>query len=93
MNDILMTNIFFLITAISSIITTILVVMVGIYVIRFIKKINEVTQVVKDETVKVISDVEEVRGAVRQHVTLAKNVASATFIKTLIEKVLTNNKK
>ena len=86
MNDILMTNIFFTITAVSSIITTIAVIIVTVYVVRFVKKVNEVTQVVKDETVKVVGDVEEVRSVVRQHINVAKNVASATFIKTLVEK-------
>jgi hypothetical protein len=93
MNDILMTNIFFTITAVSSVVTTIMLVILSIYGIKLVRKVNDITKVVKDETVKVISDVEEVRGVVKQHVAVAKNVVGATFVKALVEKVLTRNKK
>jgi hypothetical protein len=93
MNDVLMTNIFFMITAISSLITTILLIVLAIYGIKLMRKVDEVTSAVKDETLKVIGDVEEVRGVVRKHIAIAKNVASATFVKTLIEKILTRNNK
>lgn len=93
MNEILMTNIFFMITAISSVITTIMLIILAIYGIKLVRKIDGITQVVKDETVKVISDVEEVRGVVRQHLTVAKNVVGATFVQRLMEKVLTRKDK
>jgi hypothetical protein len=93
MNDILMTNIFFIITAISSVITTIMLVVLFVYAIKLVKNINDIAQVVKDETLKVISDVEEVRNVVKQHIAVAKNVVGATFVKTLVEKVLTRYKK
>lgn len=89
MSDILMTNIFFLITAISSIITTILLVIVLIYAIKLIKKIKNITETVEDETVRIMSDVEDLRVSVKQNIGLIRGVASATFIKSLVEKIFT----
>jgi len=91
MNDILMTNIFFAITAISSIVLTILVSIVLINIIKFTKKIQDISTAVGDQTLKVIEDVEEVRHAVRSHVTTIKTVASAAFVKKIVEKIF--NKK
>ena len=91
MNDILMTNIFFMITAISSVVTTILLVIVLVYVIKFLKHLRNISEIVEDETVKIISDVEEVRTIVKNNIGIVKGVASATFIKGLVEKIF--NKK
>lgn len=91
MNDILMTNIFFLITAISSVITTILLAVVLIYVIKFVKKLQSISATVEEETVKIIGDVEEVRTAVHRNINVVKGVASAAAMKGLVEKIF--NKK
>ena len=92
MNDILMTNLFFSITAISSIIITIVLIILLIYVIKFIKKINRITSAVEHETIKIMSDVEEARLVVKQHIGVVRGVARATVIKKIIEKIFTNNK-
>lgn len=90
MNDILMTNIFFLITGISSLITTILLVLVLVYLIKFIKKINSITEKVGDETSKIISDVDDVRVAVKEHVGVIRGVAGAALIKKIVEKIFSS---
>lgn len=91
MNDILMTNIFFGITAISSVITTILLIVVLIYVIKFVKKLTSISETVEEETLRIVSDVEEVRVSVRKNIDVVKGVASAAVMKGLIEKIF--NKK
>jgi uncharacterized membrane protein len=92
MNDILMTNLFFFITATSSILITIILIILLVYVIKFIKKINRITSVVEQETVKIMNDVEEARSVVKQHIGLVRGVASATVIKKIIEKIFNKNK-
>ena len=87
MSDILMTNIFFMITAISSVITTILLVVVLIYVIKFIKKLHTISGAVEEETVRIIGDVEEVRASVRKNIGVVKGVASAAVMRGLVEKI------
>lgn len=87
MGDILMTNIFFMITALSSVVLTLMLSILLIYTIRFIKKINRITDAVSDETVKILHDVEEVRESVKKHIQIAKGVASAAFIKKTIESI------
>lgn len=82
-----MTNIFFLITALSSIVVAISLVILLVYIIKLVKKINRVTDLVETETVKIISDVEEARLAVRQHVGLIKGVASAAVMRKIVEKI------
>lgn len=87
MNDILMTNIFFMITAISSVILTILVGVALYFLIKLIKKINGISTIVGDETVKVVKDIDEVRQTVKLHATTVKNVASVAFLKKAVEKI------
>lgn len=91
MNDILITNIFFVITGISSIIITIVLVIALTYLIRFTRRLNSISKSVQKETLHIIDDVEEVRGAVRQHISVARNVMSAAFVKGLVEKLFTGN--
>lgn len=91
MNDVLMTNIFFMITAIATIIITIVLVIFVVYLVRFMKRVDALSRDVHEETLNIISDVEEVRTAVRQHVAIAKNVVGAAFIKGLVEKIFTRN--
>jgi ADP-heptose:LPS heptosyltransferase len=61
-------------------------------IIKFIKKINRITSVVEQETVKIMNDVEEARSVVKQHIGLVRGVASATVIKKIIEKIFNKNK-
>lgn len=90
MNEILMTNIFFLITAISSVVITIILIILLVYIIKFIKKINRITGAVENETVKIMEDVEEARLAVRQHIGIVRGVASAAVVKKVVEKIFNN---
>lgn len=87
MNEILMTNIFFTITGISSIVIAIVLIVALVYVIKLVKRLSEISDIVKDETIKVVSDVKEVRANVREHVKTAKNTAGAIFVKKMIEKL------
>lgn len=91
MNDILMTNIFFFITAVSSVVITIVMIVLLVYIIKFVKKINRITGTVEQETVKIIADVEEARVAVKQHIGVVKGVASAAVMKKIVEKIFTKN--
>lgn len=93
MSEILMTNIFFTITAIASVVLTIVLVIVLIYVIKLVKKINGIADVVGDETVKIVSDIDDVRDSVREHVSVIKGVASAAFMKKMIETIFTKSNK
>lgn len=93
MSDILMTNIFFMITAIASIIITIVLVIALVYLIRLIKKVNEISHAVETETLKVISDVQEVRSVVRENMTLVKGIANASVLKNIVKKIFTRNNK
>lgn len=86
-----MTNIFFMITALSSIILTCVFVIILVYIIKFIKKLNRITDAVEDETVKILHDIDDVRESVKKHVQVAKGVASAAFIKKIVESMF--NKK
>ena len=88
-----MTNIFFMITAIASIIITIVLVIALVYLIKLIKKITEISNVVETETLKVISDVEEVRATVRENMTLVKGIANASVLKNIVKKIFTRNNK
>lgn len=87
MSEILMTNIFFLITAISSVIITIVLVVLLVYVIRFIKKINRITSAIEHETIKIVGDVDDARLAIKQHIGVVRGVASAAVIKKVVEKI------
>lgn len=89
MNDILMTNIFFLITAVSSIVVTILLSVCLYFVIKLVKKINSITQVVGDETIKIVADVEEARHVVKEHAKIIKGAATAAVIKKAVDKIFT----
>jgi hypothetical protein len=91
MNDILMTNIFFLITAVSSVITTILLIIVLIYVLKFLKHLRNISEIVKKESVKIVGDVENIRSVVKKNIGVIKSVVNATFIKSLLKKIF--NKK
>lgn len=93
MSDILMTNIFFMITAILSIITTVVLVIALVYLIKLIKKVTTISEVVETETLKVINDVEEVRTTVRENIAIVKGVANATFLKNIIKKIFTRSGK
>lgn len=91
MSDILMTNIFFMITAVASIVITIVLVIALIYLIKLIKKITEISHAVETETLKVISDVEEVRTTVRENIALVKGIANATLLKNIVKKMFNRN--
>lgn len=93
MSDILMTNIFFMITAISSIIITVVLVIALIYLIKLIKKITTISEAVETETLKVISDVEEVRTTVRENMALVKGIANATLLKNVVKKIFNRTNK
>lgn len=80
-----------MITALSSILLTVILAVVLVYVVKFIKKINRITDAVETETVKILHDVDEVRESVKKHVQVAKGVASAAFIKKMVESIF--NKK
>jgi hypothetical protein len=64
-NDILLTNIFFLVTAVATVILTIAVVMLLISMRRLVKKLQVLADIVTDEAKKVQSDIDEAREAVR----------------------------
>lgn len=87
MNEILMTNIFFLITAVSSVVITIVLIVLLVYMIKLIKKVNRITDTVETETIKIINDVEEARVAVKQHISVVRGVASAAVMKKIVEKI------
>lgn len=89
MSEILMTNIFFVITAISSVVVAIVLVVLLVYLIKLVKKMNRITDTVETETVKIIADVEEARIAVKQHIGVVKGVASAAVMKKIVEKIFT----
>ncbi len=91
MNDVLMTNIFFTITAISSIVTTFILIIALIFFIRLVKRLDTVTKSVQNETLKIIEDVEEVRSSIKNNISMAKNIIGASFIKGLVERFFTSH--
>lgn len=93
MSDILMTNIFFMITAISSITITVVLVIALIYLIKFIKKVTAISEAVETETLRVISDVEEVRTTVRENMTLVRGITNIALLKKIIKRIFTHKNK
>lgn len=50
MEAVLQTNIFFFITSVSVIIITVLLVVIGFYVLRIVKNVSEISTIIKDAT-------------------------------------------
>ena len=72
MNDILLTNIFFLITALATVVLVVVVVVLLVYVIRLVKKLQSLADIITDEAEKIKNDIdgarEVVQGATVVHV-------------------------
>lgn len=80
MNETLMTNIFFAITALSTVTFTIVLVVLLVYVIKLVKKIRQLTDIVVDEAEKISHDIDDAR-------TVVRNVAVAKIIAVISEKI------
>jgi biopolymer transport protein ExbB/TolQ len=91
MTDILMTNIFFMITALSLAIITGVLVIALVYLIRVLRRLDSISQKIENEALDVINDVQEVRLSVRKHVNIAQGLMSASFIKGLVEKLFNSH--
>jgi hypothetical protein len=87
MNEILMTNIFFIITGIAVVITTIVLVVLLIFAIKLVRKVDTISESVKEETIKIIADVEEARLSVKDNITVFKKMGVGIVISKLIEKI------
>lgn len=85
-----MTNIFFAITAVSSVITTTLLIVALYFLIKILKKGKNVVDTVSRETELIIEDVEEVRSSVKRHAKTVKEFATVAFIKKTIDMFLKN---
>ncbi len=93
MSDILMTNIFFMITAISSVVITLILIILLVYLIRLVRKIHHIAYQVDEETSRVVKDVEDLRVSLRGSISTAKNIMSAHFVQNLVEKLINNKSK
>ncbi|MBP6925642.1 MAG: hypothetical protein KBC22_01110 [Candidatus Pacebacteria bacterium] len=65
MNDILLTNIFFLVTAVATVVLTIVVVMLLISMIRLVKRLQSLADIITHEVQKVQHDIDQAREAIR----------------------------
>lgn len=81
MNDILLTNIFFAITAIATVTLTIIVIVLLAYLIKLVRKIGKLTDMVTEEAERVIEDVEAMRETVHEGAAMAKNLAIAKIFR------------
>jgi len=80
MNEILLTNIFFAITAVATVVLTIIVIILLVFIIKLIKKLNYLTQIVTDEAEKITEDIDQARSTV-------KNVAVANIFAFITQKI------
>lgn len=87
MNEILMTNIFFCITAIAVILLTIAVIILLVYVIRLVNKIHALTSIITDEAEKITQDIGNVRDTAKA--TMA-SIAAGKLLRFISQKVFGN---
>ncbi|MAQ77176.1 hypothetical protein CL684_01485 [Candidatus Campbellbacteria bacterium] len=87
MNEILMTNIFFAITGVATIIITIVMVILLIFIIKLVRKVNSISESVQEETVKIIADVEDARLSVKENIHTFKKFGAGIVVSKLIEKI------
>lgn len=78
MNDILMTNIFFIITGVAAIIFTIVLVVLLVYVIKLVKRLNHLTDIVTDQAEKISDDIDDTRGMIKSGVAVGKTLQFIT---------------
>ena len=91
MNDILMTNIFFMITAVATVIITVVLVIALVYIIKIIRRVERIGEAVELETLKIIDDVEDARVSVKKQVQHIKGTGVVLFTKALVEKLFNRN--
>lgn len=90
MEAVLKADIFFFITAIAVIIVTPLLVMALIYVIRILKRVDEVSEEIKKEALFISADVDEFRRKIKDKASnisgLLGAITAAGFIRKLLKK-------
>lgn len=81
MNEILLTNIFFAITALATVILTIIVAVLLMYLIKLVRKVEKLTDIVTGEAERIIEDVEAMRETIHEGAAMAKNLAVAKIFR------------
>ncbi len=67
MNELLQTNIFFVITSVAVVVLTILFIIILFYGITVARKINKLTDTVTKEGAEILKDVHEIRSSVKEN--------------------------
>jgi len=78
MNDILMTNIFFAITAVASIVVAVALVVLLVYIIKLVKRLHYLVDIVGNQLEKVSDDVDSARSAIKTEMKTGKNLKRIT---------------
>jgi len=91
MNEILMTNIFFMITALSSIVITIVLVIALVYIIKIVKRVERISDAVETETLKIIDDVDDARVSLKKQVQQLNGGAFTVIAKAIVQKLFNRN--
>lgn len=84
MNNIIQADIFFFITSIAVIVSTIGVIIVAVYVVRILRDMKHISKKVSEEGDKIIEDVEHLREVAKAEGMKVKNIAdffSGIFIR------------
>jgi len=76
MSDFLKQDIFFFITSVAVILVTLLVVVALYYFVRILRNVDDISATAKEETHKIVSDIDSVRGEIHTQARSAKDVLS-----------------